>query len=104
MYESPIKIIQDRIQMDMENDIMKVVQRYNIDVDKDELLKALKYDREQYDKGFSDCKAIYEKKLEKILERLEEMRKVTDVPTIHSYCNTTISNAIKIVKEEGGIE
>lgn len=43
-----------QMNMEMENGILKAVQRYNIDVDKEELLKALKYDREQYDKGYQD--------------------------------------------------
>lgn len=58
MYKSPIEIIQEQMtmqmNMEMENGILKAVQRYNIDVDKEELLKALKYDREQYDKGYQD--------------------------------------------------
>ena len=57
-YESPIKIIQNNIHkqmlIQMEDNIMKVVQRYGIEVDKDELQKALKYDRQQYEKGFND--------------------------------------------------
>lgn len=58
MYNSPIKIIYEEIarkrQVQMENDVLKVVQSYNIQVDKEELLKALKYDREQYKKGYQD--------------------------------------------------
>ena len=60
MYESPIKMIQDemsrQIRMDMENNVMKAVMRYDIEVDKEELLQALKYDRQQYEKGYSDGK------------------------------------------------
>lgn len=53
-YESPIDIIMKSTTEKMEHDIMAVVQSYYIDVDKDELLRALRYDREQYEKGFND--------------------------------------------------
>lgn len=53
-YKSPVEVIQDQIEMQMEKDVMKVVQNYGINVDKEELLKALKYDREQYEKGYQD--------------------------------------------------
>lgn len=54
-YESPIEIIyQDiyhRINVDLEDNVYKAVINCGIQVDKEELIKALKYDREQYDKG-----------------------------------------------------
>lgn len=53
-YESPIKLIQQELTTSMENDIFKAIQSYGITVDKDELIKALNYDRDQYDKGFKD--------------------------------------------------
>lgn len=53
-YESPIKMIYDDIKTSYENGVVKAVQAYDIKVDKAELLKALKYDRAQYDKGFAD--------------------------------------------------
>lgn len=54
LYESPIKIMAQDVQFQMENDVMKAVQRYGIYVDKKELIKALEYDRGQYEKGFRD--------------------------------------------------
>lgn len=53
-YESPIEMIYDDIKTNYENGMVKAVQAYGIKVDKAELLKALKYDRAQYDKGFAD--------------------------------------------------
>lgn len=50
-YDSPIKIIQKALETKMENDIFTAVQHYDIDVDKEELIKALRYDRDQYEKG-----------------------------------------------------
>lgn len=53
-YNSPITLIATEIQTKIENDTLQAVQRYGIDVDKDELMKALNYDRGQYDKGYRD--------------------------------------------------
>ena len=54
-YESPIEIVYGKLRTKIENEIYTVVQSYDIKVDKEELIKALKYDREQYDKGYSDA-------------------------------------------------
>lgn len=65
MYESPINIITNDMQTalneDIENNIMlKITQTYGIDVDKDELIRALKYDRQQYEKGRAEFKSDVE--------------------------------------------
>ena len=54
-YDSPIKIMEDNIRTDLEDNVMKAVRSYDIVVDKPELIKALKYDRNQYTKGFMDA-------------------------------------------------
>lgn len=56
-YESPIRIIASQVEMKMENDVLQAIQRYDIQVDKDELIKALNYDRQQYEKGYQDGQA-----------------------------------------------
>lgn len=53
-YESPINIISQQMKIQMEDEIMKAVQRVGINVDKDELIRALQYDRGQYQKGYMD--------------------------------------------------
>ena len=53
-YQSPIEIIWHELQMKMDADILTAVQSYDIRVDKEELLRALAYDRDQYAKGASD--------------------------------------------------
>jgi len=40
----------------LDNDCLKAVQEYGITVDKEELIKALQYDRGQYEKGYADGK------------------------------------------------
>ena len=56
MYKPPIEIFTDELKFYYDNNIVEAVQRYDINVDKDELLKALRYDRQQYEKGFADGK------------------------------------------------
>ena len=53
-YKSPIEMIATEVQTKYENDCVSVCQRYGFNVDRDELAKALAYDRNQYDKGFKD--------------------------------------------------
>lgn len=57
MYKSPIDIIYGQMETQMEGDILRAVQKYGINVDKEELLRALQYDRDQYNKGYADAKA-----------------------------------------------
>lgn len=52
MYKSPIEIIYGQMQTNMENNIYEAVQKYGVNVDKEELIRALQYDREQYEAGY----------------------------------------------------
>ena len=64
MYESPIKIFESAIDSlskslvkDREDAIVLAIhQQLGVDVDRGELLRALQYDRFQYDKGYADGK------------------------------------------------
>ena len=62
-YESPIEIVYREMKNQLENDVYSVMQSYGIKVDKDELIKALEYDREQYLKGYADAKAELKRKM-----------------------------------------
>jgi flagellar biosynthesis/type III secretory pathway protein FliH len=57
-YESPISVDFREQEKQFEKDVIKVIASYNITVDADELVKALRYDRNQYEKGY---KAGYNK-------------------------------------------
>lgn len=61
MYESPIelftKTVAPKISETVDGMILKAVIDAGIEVDRDELIKALAYDRNQYEKGFEDGKA-----------------------------------------------
>ena len=60
MYKSPIETliadIQHQIAVQQDEEIYKAVVSVGINVDKEELLRALHYDREQYEKGYADGK------------------------------------------------
>lgn len=53
-YQSPVNIVYQGLQSKFEGDIYQAIQSYGVHVDKDELIKALQYDRDQYKKGFAD--------------------------------------------------
>jgi len=61
MYENPISKmlgeIQTKIIEQQENQVFQAVQNCGITVDKEELTRALMYDRQQYEKGYADAKA-----------------------------------------------
>lgn len=59
MYESPIMLLKtdpmiQRVKDETDTMIFQGVARVGVHVDKDELIKALEYDRGQYEKGFHD--------------------------------------------------
>ena len=62
MYEPPMRLIGDDLVSEIADNlnrqfdeyVLKVVWSYGIDVDKRELVRALSYDREQYEKGYRD--------------------------------------------------
>lgn len=64
MYESPIDIVYKDIQMQVkeqaDKQIYEAVQQCGISVDKEELIKALQYDRGQYEKGYADALSVIE--------------------------------------------
>ena len=59
MYESPIKLILNettkQLGIECENAVVKASLEMGVDVNKDELIKALAYDRDQYRKGYNDA-------------------------------------------------
>lgn len=61
MYKSPIELlvtdIQDQIVKQQDEEVYKAVLHYVPNVDKEELIRALRYDRQQYEKGYLDGKA-----------------------------------------------
>ncbi len=57
MYKSPFDIIIGEFEFSFENEVCNAVRNIGIAVDKEELLKALRYDRDQYNQGYKDAMA-----------------------------------------------
>lgn len=61
MWESPITMITENIVRDItrktDGVLVEYVHNVGFDVDKEELAKALAYDRNQYEKGYADGRA-----------------------------------------------
>ena len=73
MYESPINIFErnicNKLTKEKENLVVAAVQEVGVTVDKEELEKALRYDRQQYEKGYADAKQAAIDALMEILDR-----------------------------------
>lgn len=54
MYESPVNVVYNQMRTEVDNHIFKAIVNVGVDVNKEELIKALQYDRGQYDKGYKD--------------------------------------------------
>lgn len=70
MYESPIEIAISEIIADFKQNqdkqIYETIQRMDINVSKKELIKALNYDRQQYEKGYNDAIEKFAEEIKKI--------------------------------------
>jgi hypothetical protein len=75
MYESPIRLLvqqsETSIREQQEKQIFEAVQKCGVDVDREELIKALAYDRAQYAQGYSDGRADAQRWIS-VKERLPE--------------------------------
>lgn len=104
MFDPVIKVFMDEMKMQHEGEILKAVQNVGVFVDKDELLKALAYDRGQYEKGFADGVKEYCQRIVKELELKQEesfrLYAIAFDPKDRGEYNA-YSDAIEIVKEGG---
>ena len=71
-YKSPIEIITGQMRSEVDNGIYKAVQGYGVNVDKEELIRALQYDRGQYEKGYADGLRHRESEWISVEERLPD--------------------------------
>lgn len=99
MYECPIIITmmrdfaENQI-IERDNAIMlKIKETIGINVDSEELIKALNYDRQQYEKGYADAKATYEPKWTKVEDGLPETHEDKH------YCPKVSDNVVCKVKD-----
>ena len=80
MYESPISIISQMVNEQIKEQqaqeetaiVAEITKKIGVDVDKDELIRALNYDRHQYDKGFADGRAFGRHEIESKLVHLKQ--------------------------------
>lgn len=52
-YQSQVDLILSEMNLRLDGEIFKAVQNVGVNVDRDELIKALRYDRGQYQKGYA---------------------------------------------------
>lgn len=69
MYKSPVELVMGEMRMKLNGTITQAIQDVDINVDKEELERALQYDRGQYDKGYSDG---YKDAIKEFAESLKE--------------------------------
>lgn len=80
-YESPITVnyIDGIIKQIQENNELQIMQQIKtvVDIDKEELIKALNYDRGQYNKGYADgyARGLEEGKVTAMLTLAESIQK-----------------------------
>lgn len=102
MYESPINIIISKLCTKLESNCIKSVQSYGFDADKEELAKALNYDRKQYEKGHTDG---YNNAIDDFIRKCEmESRVILDEITHLSYYGLSMRELQRISEQlkEGG--
>ena len=91
--------LQTKMIQEDENMVMKAVRKVGVNVDEEELIKALQYDRNQYTKGYEDGK---NEVLDKIKAEIEQ--KLGTHGNISLY-NRAIYDVLMIVAEcKGEIE
>lgn len=94
MYESPVEIYvepnQNEIDSFVDNEVYKTIMKVGVNVNKEELIKALHYDRDQYTKGYRDG-------VQKLAERLTE--KATSYMNEGSVSVNDIDNLVKEMTE-----
>ena len=77
-YKSPIDLCVGELKMQQEGAIFEAVQACGVNVDKDELIKALAYDRDQYNKAYADGRAAFNQQViedikDKIVDKVSEL-------------------------------
>jgi hypothetical protein len=101
MYESPINQILGEMQISYENECLKAVQSCGFDVNREELLRAVKYDREQYSKGYSDG---YAKAIDEFVKAVESEVIPGDFEKMELYTFLSVSNIKKIAEQLKGVQ
>lgn len=104
-YESPITIV-ERITRsateEMEDTITRTVSlQYGVTVNKEELKKALLYDRGQYDKGYEDALVEVRERVEMAKAEINRLKEC-QCPFADEYANGVhdgFGDALKVIKQ-----
>lgn len=115
MYESPINLFVSDIATSIDKRIEEVtvnaIQNLGIDIDKDELVKALNYDRKQYGEGYEDGymdgeitgrKDVVEELTEKLTKLLSADSPYVFYDNDHGYCINTEDVLNLLIDERKG--
>ena len=73
MYKSPIELnftedVVRELNNQIEKDTFEIIQKFGIVVDREELIKALRYDRDSYTKGYNDALKHVSKRVSELIE------------------------------------
>lgn len=104
-YDSPIEIVkkmQEQYETDVVNNVLKCVQSYGINVDKDELIKALKYDRQQYEKGYKDGAKKFVEHFKQILNN--EIWECEDEIDCEIHCGSLEPEELEVWKAQRQVD
>lgn len=71
-YKSPVQVITNQMQTKLEGQIFEAIQNVGVVVDKEELIKAMNYDRDQYASGFENG---YNKAIDDYKQSIETLEK-----------------------------
>lgn len=103
-WEPPINIMEKEWETKIEGDIIKAIKSYNIDVDKEEFIKALNYDRNQYKAGYKDAlewmQRVIMLNMPDIIRYSENQDACVQIKNINDY----IDLRLKQLFESGGIK
>ena len=95
MYKCPIDIIYGELQTQMlqkeENMVLEATRKIGVNVDKEELIKALQYDREQYEEGYADAKSNFQEQTRWIPVKENYPEEGIDVLVCDNYGNIKIT-------------
>ncbi len=104
MYESVVRIIHDDLRIKQEESVMTVIQNLGIDVNKEELIKALQYDRDQYDKGYADGYEDAHEDIEKLTELMSECDRLKKENQLLWKKHTPVAVEVRELDEEFDIK
>jgi hypothetical protein len=104
MWESPINIMEiqepiiEQLNNEREEMVLHQIWKVGVDVNKEELIKALQYDRNQYEKGYKDG---YADAVEKFARMCKEKVMQTQISRLEWFEIDEIARELKGSEENG---